>query len=164
MMTKKDKKNKNLANIITLMRILGVGIIFWVTPYKTNYGLILAAMIYTLVCLTDFLDGWVARKLKIVSEWGKILDPLADKILVLVFLPLLEMQVITSFPVFIILAREFTVMGLRQQGRVSHQMFLHGLIDQIVLVDNRLPQNKETLKELLSKHYLKGVAVKILGK
>ena len=51
--------------------------------------------------------------IKIESELGKILDPLADKILVLLFLPLLEMQVITSFPVFIILAREFAMMGLR---------------------------------------------------
>ena len=70
-------------------------------------------MVYTVICLTDFLDGWLARRLKIVSEVGKVLDPLADKILVLLFLPLLEMQVITSFPVFIILAREFAMMGLR---------------------------------------------------
>ena len=59
------------------------------------------------------MDGWIARRLKIVSELGKVLDPLADEIVVLLFLPLLEMQVITSFPVFIILAREFAMMGLR---------------------------------------------------
>ena len=50
---------------------------------------------------------------KIESELGKILDPLADSDFGLLFLPLPEMQVITSFPVFIILAREFAVMGLR---------------------------------------------------
>jgi CDP-diacylglycerol--serine O-phosphatidyltransferase len=102
-----------LANVITALRILGVGIIFWMTPYVTNYTQIMVILLYTVICLTDFLDGWVARRFKIESELGKILDPLADKILVLMFLPLLEMQVITSFPVFIILAREFAIMGLR---------------------------------------------------
>lgn len=102
-----------LANIITGLRIVGVGIIFWMTPYLTNFTQILVILFYTVICLTDFLDGWIARRLKIETEIGKILDPLADKILVLLFLPLLEMQVITSFPVFIILAREFAMMGLR---------------------------------------------------
>ena len=83
------------------------------TPYTTNVTQILVILFYTIICLTDYLDGWIARRLKIESELGKILDPLADKILVLLFLPLLEMQVITSFPVFIILAREFAMMGLR---------------------------------------------------
>mgnify|MGYP001352216605 CR=1 FL=1 len=102
-----------LANIITLLRIFGVGLIFWMTPYVTNFTQIVVILFYTFICLTDFLDGWIARRLKIESELGKILDPLADKILVLLFLPLLEMQVITSFPVFMILAREFAMMGLR---------------------------------------------------
>ncbi|MFC1753734.1 CDP-alcohol phosphatidyltransferase family protein [Thermoproteota archaeon] len=110
------------ANLITLSRILGVVFIFWITPYTTNVMLIWAIVIYTLICSTDFLDGWIARKLDIITDIGKVLDPLADKIVVLVFLPLLEMQVISSFPVFIILVREFAIMGLRvvsaKQGTV----------------------------------------------
>lgn len=104
---------RQLPNIITGLRILGVVLIFWLTPYKTNYWLLMVAELYTLVSLTDFLDGWIARKYKVESYLGKVLDPLADKILVLVFLPLLEMQVITAFPVFIILVREFSIMALR---------------------------------------------------
>ncbi|RAP34490.1 CDP-diacylglycerol--glycerol-3-phosphate 3-phosphatidyltransferase [Candidatus Marinamargulisbacteria bacterium SCGC AG-439-L15] len=106
-------KQRQLANIITLTRILGVGFIFWWTPYTTNFWLLLTVSIYTLICITDFLDGWIARKFHMVTKVGQVLDPLADKILVLVFLPLLEMQVITSFPVFIILSREFAIMALR---------------------------------------------------
>jgi CDP-diacylglycerol--serine O-phosphatidyltransferase len=102
-----------LANIISSLRIVGVGLIFWMTPYTTNLTQIVVILFYTVICLTDFLDGWISRKLKIESDIGKILDTVADKILVLLFLPLLEMQVITSFPVFIILAREFAMMGLR---------------------------------------------------
>ena len=110
----KSKPSYNqLANGITVTRILGVGLIFWLTPYTTNFMQLCAISIYAVICFTDFLDGLVARKLKIVSDIGKILDPLADKILVLVFLPLLEMQIITSFPVFIILSREFAIMALR---------------------------------------------------
>ena len=104
---------QHLANIVTATRIMGVGLIFWLTPYVNNFWQIVTVLIFTLICLTDFLDGWIARKLGIVSDMGKILDPLADKILILVFLPLLEMRAISSFPVFIILAREFAIMALR---------------------------------------------------
>lgn len=104
---------KQIANILSLSRIVGVAIIFWLTPYTNNLQEILVVLIYVAICFTDFADGWIARKLKVVSDFGKLLDPLADKILVLVLLPLLEMQTISSFPVFIILAREFAIMALR---------------------------------------------------
>lgn len=72
-----------------------------------------AILLFIFVASTDWLDGWLARRLNIVSDFGKIMDPLADKILVLVFLPLVSMHAISEFPVFIILAREFAIMGLR---------------------------------------------------
>ncbi len=106
-------EKKNLANIITMSRIVGVGAIFWFTPYTTNITAIWVILLYTLIAFTDLLDGWVARKYNMVSDLGKILDPLADKILVLVFLPLLSMHAINPFPVFVILSREFAIMGLR---------------------------------------------------
>ncbi|MEK7298256.1 MAG: CDP-alcohol phosphatidyltransferase family protein, partial [Candidatus Margulisiibacteriota bacterium] len=107
------KHLKQLANLITLSRILGVSIIFWLTPYHTNLWQLWAVTFYIFVCATDYLDGWVARRLNIVTNLGKMLDPLADKILILVFLPLLEMGVISSFPVFLILMREFAILGVR---------------------------------------------------
>lgn len=107
------KSNHQLANFITFTRILGVGLIFYFTPFTTNLVALWVAVIYTLICITDFLDGWIARRFNMITDVGKILDPLADKILVLVFLPLLSMQVISAFPVFIILAREFSIMALR---------------------------------------------------
>ena len=105
-----------IPNIITTTRILGVGLIFWLTPYQSQFWQLVAISIFAIVGATDFLDGWVARRYKLESDIGKVLDPLADKILVLVFLPLLEMQMISSFPVFIILAREFAIMALRVVG------------------------------------------------
>lgn len=108
-----ELKTRNLANWITLTRIFGVGILFWLTPFHTNYIVIWAILLYTVVCLTDYIDGWVARRFNQVTDVGKVLDPLADKILVLVFLPLLQAGAITLFPVFIIIAREFAIMALR---------------------------------------------------
>ena len=115
-MIMKSLFRRQLPNWITLARIAGVGLIFWFTPYASQFWQLLVIHIYIIVCITDFLDGWVARRFNMISDVGKVLDPLADKILVLVFLPLLEMQVITSFPVFIILAREFAIMALRVVG------------------------------------------------
>ncbi len=103
----------DLANLITMSRIVGVAGIFWLTPFVSEIIQVWTIIIYTIIGFTDFLDGWIARKFNIVSDLGKVLDPLADKILVLVFLPLLSMGAITAFPVFIILAREFGIMGIR---------------------------------------------------
>lgn len=102
-----------LANKITLIRILGVGVIFWLTPFTQERTALWVVLIFTLIAVTDFLDGYIARKFNIESDLGKVLDPLADKILVLCLLPLLQMQVVPSTAVFIILAREFAMMALR---------------------------------------------------
>ena len=128
-----------LANLITLTRIVGVGVIFWVTPFQSVNVQLISIIVYTLICSTDFLDGWIARKLKIVSDLGKILDPLADKIVVLIFLPLLEMQVITSFPVFIILAREFAIMALRVVTARQHDTLLPALFSGKIKTAITLP-------------------------
>lgn len=101
------------ANLITITRIIGVFFIFMLTPFKTTLEQVLVIALYIMVAFTDLLDGWFARRFGRVTELGKILDPVADKILILIFLPLLEMGAITSFPVFIILAREFAVMVVR---------------------------------------------------
>ncbi len=104
---------RQAPNLITLSRIVMIIAIFWMVPFSSNISIIWAALLYTVAGASDYLDGWMARRFGLVSDLGKVLDPLADKILVLVFLPLLQMQVIHFFPVFIIVAREFAVMALR---------------------------------------------------
>lgn len=108
-----DSLRQQIPNSITLLRIIGIIGILWFTPITNQYQQLLLIITYTIVCTTDFIDGYVARRFNWVSYSGKILDPLADKLLILVFLPLLQMGVITSFPVFIILSREFSIMALR---------------------------------------------------
>ena len=116
------------ANIITLSRIIGVCFIFIWTPFHTLRDQQIVLVLYLLLACTDKLDGVIARSCwGKVTNLGKIIDPLADKILVLVYLPLLEMQQITSFPVFVLLARDFAVTSLRvfaaQNGEIMAAKF-----------------------------------------
>ncbi|MDD5091599.1 MAG: CDP-diacylglycerol--glycerol-3-phosphate 3-phosphatidyltransferase [Candidatus Wallbacteria bacterium] len=99
--------------MLSLFRIAGTAVIFWFTPFNSSLMQLVTIIVFIVVAVTDAFDGWFARKYGRVTEAGKILDPVADKVLILTFLPLLEMQVITSFPVFVILAREFAISALR---------------------------------------------------
>lgn len=100
-----------LANKITLARI-GLIPLCLVFLLSGLYGL--AAVIFLLLSLSDAIDGYVARKYHQVSEIGKMLDPLADKILVLtVLIGLTGLGKAAPLPVIIICAREFIVAGIR---------------------------------------------------
>ena len=103
------------ANIITISRILFVPVFlyFLVNISSANYDWI-SAVLFLLISLTDFLDGYVARKYKQVTNFGKFLDPLADKILIVsalvVLVSLGRMSAITTV---VIIAREFMVTSIR---------------------------------------------------
>ena len=82
---------------------------------RTGYGIALLA--FTVAALTDFLDGYLARRLNLVTSLGKLLDPIADKILTasaFIFLCAHEQSFCPVWVVVVILAREFLVTGLRQ--------------------------------------------------
>lgn len=117
----------NLANRITLARIFLVPVImffllmkldlgsFKLADFTITYNQIVAALIFIIAASTDGLDGYIARKNKIVTNLGKLLDPLADKLLVAaVLISLVEMDKVNALIVIIIISREFAVTGLRQ--------------------------------------------------
>lgn len=116
----------NLANRITLARIFLVPVViflllvrydFWSVTinHRTTTGSeIIAAIVFIIVATTDVLDGYIARKRKLVTNFGKFLDPLADKLLVsAVLISLVEMQRLSAWVAIIIISREFAVTGLR---------------------------------------------------
>jgi len=73
----------NIPNILTLIRIVLGFIVPVLMLYGDLYGRILAAVLFAIAGLTDYLDGWYARKYNLVTKLGKILDPIADKIILL---------------------------------------------------------------------------------
>ena len=117
----------NLANRITLARIFLVPIIMFFLLVSFNlpelrlggfaitYNQIIAALIFIVAASTDGLDGYIARSRKMITNLGKLLDPLADKLLVAaVLISLVEMQKLDAWIAIIIISREFAVTGLRQ--------------------------------------------------
>jgi CDP-diacylglycerol--glycerol-3-phosphate 3-phosphatidyltransferase len=107
---------KDIPNIITLFRIITIPIII-VTFYFDDlvFAHRLGALLFAIASLSDFFDGYIARKFNIVSGFGKMFDPIADKVLVgTVLLMLVKFRKIEVLPCILILAREFVVSGLRE--------------------------------------------------
>lgn len=118
----------NLANRITLARIFLVPIMMFfllvkvdyfpairVESFEITYNQIIAALIFIIAASTDGLDGYIARSRKMVTNLGKLLDPLADKLLVAaVLISLVDMGKCDAWIAIVIISREFAVTGLRQ--------------------------------------------------
>ncbi len=104
----------NVPNLLTFGRILVIPLVLWLLGRGTPSDCIFAAIVYALACLTDLIDGWLARKLGIVSVLGKFMDPLADKLLVMATLIwLVPLGRISEWVVVLLLAREISITGLR---------------------------------------------------
>ena len=110
----------NLPNRITLIRILLIPVVifFYLSESFIPCGKLLAAIIFVAACLTDFLDGYYARKLNLVTTIGKFMDTIADKLLVISALVLVICDGTIPAPwgaiiVTVIIAREFMVSALR---------------------------------------------------
>ena len=114
----------NLANKLTLIRIFLVPVfLLFIATKDIPYGSFIATFIFILASLTDKLDGYVARSRNQITNFGKFMDPLADKLLVTAALiSLVELQVVPGWAAVVIIAREFAVSGLRSiaaaQGRI----------------------------------------------
>ncbi|MBA2749286.1 MAG: CDP-diacylglycerol--glycerol-3-phosphate 3-phosphatidyltransferase [Tatlockia sp.] len=104
----------NLPNWITLSRLLALPIILYCLVSPTMETRIFSMIIFLIAAATDWLDGYLARKLNQVTELGKFLDPLVDKLLVLSpLLALIQLGQVPAWGVFLILARELTIAGWR---------------------------------------------------
>jgi len=100
----------NLPTMLTLSRIVLIPFFVMITPYNPLLG----ALIFGVASITDFLDGYVARKTGQITKFGIILDPIADKFLVISALVLLvDMARLSAWIAIIIIVREFLVTGLR---------------------------------------------------
>jgi CDP-diacylglycerol---glycerol-3-phosphate 3-phosphatidyltransferase len=104
----------NLPNLLTMARIVMIPLCLWFLDKGTPKDCFWSAAVFTLASITDLLDGWLARKLGIVSVLGKFLDPLADKLIVMATLVwMVPMGRIPGWVVVVLLAREISVTALR---------------------------------------------------
>ena len=104
----------NLPNLLTLGRIAAVPIVVVLLLSGGRQTSFWAAVVFSLAATTDWLDGWLARKWQVVTVLGKFLDPLADKLIIMAALiMLIPLGRVPAWAVFVILAREMVVTGLR---------------------------------------------------
>lgn len=105
----------NLANKLTLMRIILVPVfLIFIAVKSIPYGSVIATVVFIIAALTDKLDGYIARSRNQITRFGKLMDPLADKLLVsAALISLVEYHILSSWIAIIIIAREFAVTGLR---------------------------------------------------
>lgn len=107
-------KNLNLPNILTLSRVAAVPVVVILLLFESPQTSFWAAVVFTLAAITDWLDGYLARKWGVVTVLGKFLDPLADKLIVMAALiMLIPLDRVPAWAVFIILARDLIISGIR---------------------------------------------------
>lgn len=113
----------NLPNKLSIARVLCIPAIVALLYFPSDTCRIIAAVLFIIGCLTDFLDGRIARKRNLITDFGKFIDPVADKLLVLTTLiMLIHLGKMPAWIVIVILCRELAVDGLRMvsvtKGRV----------------------------------------------
>lgn len=106
----------NLPNKLTVLRVLMIPffVLFALVDVVPGYSRYLAVLIFILASLTDLLDGKIARKYNLVTNFGKFMDPLADKLLVCAALIcLVSKELLPAWMVIVIISREFIISGFR---------------------------------------------------
>lgn len=125
----------NTPNKITILRILLIPVFMIIMYADFEYSDVIALIIYILASATDAIDGHIARKNNLVTNLGKFLDPLADKLLVTAALLIfVERGQASSWAVMIIIVREFAVTGLRLVAAAEGDVIAAGMSGKIKTV------------------------------
>lgn len=106
----------NLPNKLTMLRVLMIPffLIFMLVDFSGNWAKWVALAIFVIASLTDMLDGKIARKYNLITNFGKFMDPLADKLLVCsALICFVELGQIPAWIVIVIISREFIISGFR---------------------------------------------------
>jgi CDP-diacylglycerol--glycerol-3-phosphate 3-phosphatidyltransferase len=104
----------SVPNLVTMARIAAIPAFLVLAYYESRLNSFLAALLYAAVAATDFLDGWLARRMNQITVIGKFLDPLADKLIAMgALVMLVHLGRVGAWVVILILARELAVTGLR---------------------------------------------------
>ncbi|NQV04024.1 MAG: CDP-diacylglycerol--glycerol-3-phosphate 3-phosphatidyltransferase [Candidatus Omnitrophica bacterium] len=131
----------NLANKLTVSRIALAGVFILLLFISGAAAKFMALAVFLIACITDYYDGLIARKHKSITDFGKLMDPIADKILILGgFLAFVEMKIIPAWMVMVIIARELIITGIRVMALSKKKVLAaeiagkHKTISQIVAI------------------------------
>jgi CDP-diacylglycerol--glycerol-3-phosphate 3-phosphatidyltransferase len=107
----------NLPNLLSLSRLVATVIVFILVLVDQPWAFLVATLIFVLASITDLLDGYLARRLKVVSSFGVFLDLTADKVFVsAILIAMVQLALVPAWIVLIIITREFLVTGLRSMA------------------------------------------------
>ena len=102
-----------IPNLLTILRILSIPLLIFLVLSSSNFYNFFALILFILISITDYLDGFLARKMNVVSKFGEMLDPIADKIFIIsVLIALMISQTIdglSTIPAFLIIGREIFI-------------------------------------------------------
>ena len=122
----------NLPNRLTLLRVLLVPVMVLCLSFGTRPWNLIGAGVFAAASLTDWFDGRIARKRGLITDFGKFLDPLADKLLVLATMVMLSVQhLLPGWLVVLVLARELALDGLRMIAVQKGQVIAAGQLGKI---------------------------------
>ncbi len=111
-----------LPNQLTLLRILLAPLFAYLLLSESSLNRQISLLVFIVAALTDWYDGWIARKMGYISRWGKFLDPLADKILSSVaLLAYVGLGLVDAWMVWIVIIRDFAITGLRTYAEYRDQ-------------------------------------------
>src|SRR3954447_17264816 len=128
----------NVTNVLTLVRILLVPVLVVALLQTTPHGSTVAAIVFAVAAITDGVDGWIARRSRSITTFGKVMDPIADKLLIAAALiSLVSLDRLDAWVAMVVIAREFAVSSLRvaaaQQGAIIPASIL-GKIKTVIQV------------------------------
>jgi len=131
----------NLANRLTMLRIVLTFVFMMFLSWQGLFAKAMSLAIFAFAAISDYLDGWLAHKRNMVTDFGKLMDPIADKILVLsAFLAFVQMGIIKDWMVTIIISREILITSLRlfalNKGKVltASKAGKHKTVSQMVVI------------------------------
>lgn len=136
----------NIPNLFTLFRVILIPVVAVLITYESPRNGYLAALFFSIASGTDFIDGYLARRLNLITITGKFLDPLADKLMVITSLVMLiPLNRVPAWLVVILLAREFSITVLRalasqeglvlsagQEGKAKAALQMVGIVGLLV--------------------------------
>lgn len=131
----------NIANLLTMLRIV-LTFVFMFFLFSHGFWMKIAAFVtFALASLTDMIDGAVAKRFNMITDFGKLMDPIADKVLVLAaFMSFVEMKLIPAWMVVIIVLRETVITGLRVLALTKDKVIAadgggkHKMVSQVLAI------------------------------